>query len=89
MTDKDRHATGSQSSTSTLNLVGFYSAILTTILTIVTFGFAMATTPISGANCPGGCVDYPYLDTISEYPKGFLWMLPAMLLVLGYVTLIE
>jgi hypothetical protein len=87
ITDRDRRATDSQVSTSTSSLVGFYSAILTTVITIVTFGLAITAIPISGANCPGECVDYPYLDTISQYPKDFLWMLPAILLVLGYVTL--
>jgi len=66
---------------------GYYSALFTTIITIVTFGFAMAAIPISGANCPGDCVEYPYLDTVSQYPRDFLWMPLAILLVLAYVTL--
>jgi hypothetical protein len=74
--------------TSNSNRVGFYSAVLTTLITLVTFGLAMTAIPISGANCPGDCVEYPYLDTVSQYPKDFLWMLPAMLLVLVYVTLL-
>jgi hypothetical protein len=32
-------------------------------------------------------VAYPYLDTASQYPKDFLWMYPAMPLVLVYVAL--
>ena len=87
MTEAERGFTVSELSTSNSNLVGFYSAVLTTVITIVTFGLAITAIPISGANCLGECVDYPYLDTISQYPKDFLWMLPAMLLVLGYVTL--
>jgi len=87
MTEAERGVIVSELSTSNSNLVGFYSAVLTTVITIVTFGLAITAVPISGANCPGECVDYPYLDTISQYPKDFLWMLPAMLLVLGYVTL--
>jgi hypothetical protein len=87
MTDKDRHATGSELSTPASNLVGFYSAILTTVITIVTFGFAMTAIPISGANCPGDCIEYPYLDTISQFPKDYLWMFPAIMLILVYVTL--
>jgi hypothetical protein len=47
----------------------------------------MTAIPISGANCPGECVEYPYLDTVSQYPKDFLWMFPAMLLVLVYMML--
>jgi hypothetical protein len=87
MTEVESGVKASESSTSNSNLVGFYSAILTTVATIVTFGLAITAVPISGANCPTECVDYPYLDTVSQYPKDFLWMLPAMLLVLGYVTL--
>jgi hypothetical protein len=73
----------------TLNFdrVGFYAAVLTTVITIITFGFALLAIPISGANCPENCVTYPYLDTVSQFPRDFLWMLPAMVLLLVYVTL--
>jgi len=71
----------------TSSLVGFYSAILTAVITIVTFGFAMVAIPVSGANCPGNCVEYPYLDTLAQYPRDFLWMPLAILLVLAYVAL--
>jgi hypothetical protein len=87
MIDKDNCGTGSGLSTSTSNLVGFYSAILIVAITIVTFGFAMTAIPISGANCPGGCVEYPYLDTVSQFPKDYLWMFPAIMLILVYVIL--
>ena len=71
----------------TENQVGFYSALATAILTAITFGLAMIAIPISGANCPGDCVSYPYLDTISQFPRDFLWMFFAILLVLAYVVL--
>lgn len=88
MTQAKSGLTISESPTAYSNLVGFYSAVLTTAIAIVTFGLAITAIPISGANCPADCVGYPYLDTVSQYPKDFLWMLPAMLLVLGYVTLV-
>jgi uncharacterized BrkB/YihY/UPF0761 family membrane protein len=87
MTSKESYGKGSGLSTSNSNWFGYYSAILTTVITIVTFGFAMAAIPISGANCPGDCVKYPYLDTISQFPRDFLWMPLAIMLVLAYVTL--
>jgi hypothetical protein len=87
MTHKDSFGTSSGSSTSNSTRVGYYSAILTTVITIVTFGLAMTAIPISGANCPGECVEYPYLDTVSQYPKDFLWMFAAMMLILAYVIL--
>jgi hypothetical protein len=66
---------------------GFYSALATTLLTIVSFGFALYAVPISGANCPGNCAEYPYLDTAARFPRDFMWMPLAILLVLAYVTL--
>ncbi len=67
--------------------VGFYSALFTVLVTLVTFALAITAVPISGANCPAECVEYPYLNTVAQYPKDFLWMVPAMLLVLGFVAL--
>lgn len=66
---------------------GFYSAVFTVLITLVTFAMAITAVPISGANCPANCVDYPYLNTVAQYPKDFLWMVSAMLLVLGFVAL--
>jgi hypothetical protein len=77
----------SDSSTRYTSLVGFYSAVFTVAIALVTFALAITAIPISGANCPADCIEYPYLDTVSQYPKDFLWMLPAMLLVLGFVAL--
>ena len=74
MTNKDRYSESSGLPASNSYRFGYYSAILTTIITIVTFGFAMAAIPISGANCPGDCVEYPYLDTLAQFPRDFLWM---------------
>lgn len=68
------------------NRFGYYAAILTAVITVVTFGFALIAIPISGANCPADCVNYPYLDTVSQFPRDFLWMPFAVLLVLAYVT---
>ncbi len=67
--------------------VGFYSAIATAVLTIVTFAFALTAIPISGANCREGCISYPYLDSVSQFPKDYLWMFPAIILVLAFVVL--
>jgi hypothetical protein len=87
MNDTDNHVAGSDLSASTSNRVGFYSALLTTIITIITFGLAMTAIPVSGANCPGDCVEYPYLDTVRQYPRDYLWMYAAILMILAYVVL--
>jgi hypothetical protein len=88
MANNDHHDTSFDSSISNPNRFGYYSALLTTVITIVTFGFAMIAVPISGANCPQDCVEYPYLDTVAQYPRDFLWMPLAIVLVLAYVTLV-
>jgi hypothetical protein len=87
MTNLESDANGSSPHLSSSSRFGYYSAILTTVITLVTFGFAMAALPNSGANCIADCVEYPYLDILAEYPRDFLWMPLAILLVLAYVTL--
>jgi hypothetical protein len=73
--------------TRTASRFGFYAAILTAAMTLVTFGFALVAIPISGANCPGDCIAYPYLDTAAQYPRDFLWMPLAMAMLLAFVAL--
>lgn len=65
--------------------VGFYSSIVLAVITLVTFGFAITAVPVSGANCLEGCFDYPYLETLSQFPKDFRWMIPAIFLMLVYL----
>lgn len=87
MITQDRYNINANLTTLTANRFGFYAAISTTILTFVTFGFALSAIPISGANCPADCVNYPYLDTVAQYPQDFRWMPVAMGLVLAYLAL--
>jgi hypothetical protein len=87
MTNQGSYTEDSAPSTSGSHRFGYYAAILTALLTIVTFGFAITAIPVSGANCTGDCFDYPYLDTVSQFPKDFYWMPLAMMMVLAYVTL--
>lgn len=63
-------------------------SIVTVVMTIVTFAFAMTAVPISGAFCPDGCVEYPYLDVLKQYPKDFIWMYVAVLLSLSYLVFV-
>lgn len=85
MTNQDRPATNPERETSTS--VGFYAAILTSVVTLITFALALTAIPISGTNCPGDCINYPYLDTVAQFPRDYRWMLPAILLLLIYVVL--
>ena len=67
--------------------VGFYAAILTTLLTLITFGIVIATPPLGGPYCTAGCSGYPYSDIASRFPRDYIWMYPAILLVLVYYIL--
>ena len=80
---------GNEQSTATTNRVGLYSAILTAVMTVVTFGMAITAVPNAGTGCRVNCVEYPYLDTLSEFPRDYLWMPPAMILVVLYVVLVS
>ena len=87
MTSDDNPGTGTELSTTTSSLVGLYSAILTAIITVVTFSLAITAIPNSGAFCSENCFEYPYMDTLSQFPQDYLWMPFAMLLVVVYVVL--
>jgi hypothetical protein len=68
--------------------LGLYAAILSALMTVVTFGLAIIAIPNAGAGCRVDCVEYPYLNTLSEFPRDYLWMPPAMILVVLYVVLV-
>jgi hypothetical protein len=87
MTSDDNPEVGTESLTATSNRVGLYSAILTALTTLVTFSLAIIAIPNSGAGCRENCFEYPYVNTLSEFPRDYLWMPPAMLLVVFYVIL--
>jgi len=67
--------------------LGFWSAILTTIVTIITFGIAVATPPLGGPYCTGGCYTYPYSNIASRFPRDYYWMYPAIFLSLVFYVL--
>jgi len=89
LTSSDDPVASKESSTSASNRVGLYSAILTAVMTVVTFGLAIIALPNAGAGCRVNCVEYPYLNTLSEFPGDYLWMPPAMILVVLYVVLVS
>lgn len=87
MTNDDNPVAGTESSTPSYR-VGSYSAILTVFITVLTFSLAITAIPNSGAGCTQNCVAYPYLNTLSEFPRDYLWMPSAMMLVVVYVILV-
>ena len=80
---------GSETSMASASRLGLYSAILTAVMTVVTFGLAITAIPNSGSGCRANCFEYPYPDTLSEFPEDYLWMPPAMILVVIYVVLVS
>ena len=85
----DNSVVGTEPTTTAANRLGMYSSILTTLTTLVTFGLAISAIPNSGAGCRVDCFEYPYLDTLSEFPGDYLWMPPAMILAVLYVILVS
>jgi hypothetical protein len=72
---------------STANRFGMYAALFTALTGVVAFGLAITAVPVAGANCPSNCVPYPYMGTVGQWPKDFLWQPPAILFILGYLAL--
>jgi hypothetical protein len=70
-----------------VNKTGYYAALGTVALTVLTFGIAFLTPPLSGPYCAGGCFSYPYSDIAARFPRDYYWMIPAILLSLVYYTL--
>ncbi|NOY36301.1 MAG: hypothetical protein GXO83_01850 [Chlorobi bacterium] len=71
----------------TINRFGFYTAMLTTVVTVITFGIAIFTPPLTGPFCKGSCIEYPFTEMISRFPRDYLWMYPAILLTIIFVAL--
>lgn len=57
---------------------GFWLSLSLAALTFVTFAVAMTAVPKSGPYCTGGCLEYPYLDSLAYYPGDYYWMFLAM-----------
>lgn len=71
------------------NRVGLISSILLALITFGTFVIAVLTPPLSGPFCiVAECYKYPYLDIASRFPRDYIWMYPAMLVMLVYIIFI-
>jgi hypothetical protein len=67
---------------------GFYSSLALTLLTIITWGFAMMAIPPAGPYCPGDCMSYPFSDILSYYPRDYYWMYLAIFQLFAYLIFI-
>lgn len=64
---------------------GFYSSLLLSFITLITFGFAMTAIPPAGPYCPENCMEYPYPDILLYYPRDYYWMYIAIFQLFAFV----
>jgi hypothetical protein len=57
------------------------------VLTVITFGIAISTPPLSGPFCTGNCFEYPFTDIASRFPRDYYWMYPAIILSFSYLIM--
>lgn len=71
---------------------GLWAALGNAAATLVTFGIAIATPPLSGPWCRQDCFSYPYLDIAARFPRDYLWMvsaLPTTLLDVAFILALQ
>lgn len=90
MTWETRGAAGTAEQRGGAARLGFWAGLLTSALTVVSFGLAIIAVPPVGPFCPGDCVEYPFVDPIitAKAPHDFYWMYPAIVLMLTFVVLV-
>jgi hypothetical protein len=62
------------SAQTTLIKRGIRLSVLVATVTFITFSFAMIAVPPCGPYCTENCIGYPYLDTLGQFPKDFIWV---------------
>jgi hypothetical protein len=62
-----------------------YASVLLAVLTLVTFVFAMIALPPSGPYCRGNCMEYPFSDLLTYYPRDYYWMYLAIFQLFAYI----
>lgn len=74
----------------TARTIGFWSALLTAVLTFISFAIAIFTLPITGPFCQSDCVAYPFAPAnIAPYvPHDYVWMYPASIVPLVFFVLV-
>jgi hypothetical protein len=79
---------GEMSHSADLRRVGMWSAAATAVFAAVSFGVAVTTPPRTGPFATSGAaIAYPYSAAARFVPRDFLWMYPALLMMLAFVVL--
>jgi len=68
--------------------LGFWSAVLITVLSSAALVIGLMTPPRSGPFCQKNCITAPYTEGAAFVPKDYLWMYPAICLALVFIILI-
>ena len=71
----------------TASHLGFWFAILMSVVTTAALAFAVTTLPMSGPFCQSGCVTYPYEAVAAFVPHDYIWMYPAIFMAPIFVVL--
>ena len=67
--------------------LGVYTSILISLAAVIALSIAIFTPPISGPFCKGRCIDYPYITILTRYPGDYIWMYPAIIMIILFVVL--
>lgn len=65
----------------TINGLYKKSALALSALTLTTFACALFAIPDSGAFAPGEAMQYPYLDSLAQFPVDYIWMYAALFML--------
>jgi hypothetical protein len=70
--------------------IGFWVAASTVFLSVVSLGVSITTLPRSGPFCDfDTCVTFPYTNIAEFFPRDYLWMFPATLLLFSFLVLMS
>ncbi len=78
-----------QSAEKTTSQIGFWAAISVALLGAVALDIGIVTPPRTGPNCLGTCIPYPYADAAPFVPGDFIWMVPAILMMVAFLVLMN
>jgi hypothetical protein len=67
--------------------LGFWSSLCAGITTLLAFGIAVVTPPLSGPWCRTDCIGYPYFEIADRFPRDYFWMFPAIVATLCFVAM--
>jgi hypothetical protein len=67
--------------------IGTGAAVVMAVAATAALALGVATPPRGGPFCASGCLLYPYDGAAAYVPRDFLWMWPAVVMVLALVVL--